>query len=315
MRSTVFRFHERDFMRLARCMLVPSLIAIALTGCSNSIIDIVPNRNQLDTLETIISPGIVMKLNGMRESYAPKDTVSGGIILANFDDTSTFKVNFPIWPGWSLQVFDQDGNFVGGGPEIVSFTDVQYDLAKGQSHFYDTFWSMQTFSKAKYGAKFLAFPGRYQLRFRLSGNARLNDKFLTKWITVQEADSFSCFGFKNSYEQYGYAVLDFAIRNRSSAPLTYAFAGAPKAEFAILDFPARHDTLAKQTVALNFNRIVIPSRSDSLLFSYRFDKLQPSLSNLHGTHIILLQIHFKCQEVSLADYIYFEPNAGVLPDG
>ncbi|HPI37588.1 MAG TPA: hypothetical protein PK397_06555 [Ignavibacteriaceae bacterium] len=270
-----------------------SLVLIILfTGCENSVNNSNPfnTSSSLDTLERNITSGVRFTLNGLKDSYNFGDNLTGTITLTNYNDTAAFMVYFPIWPAWGLDVYDENMNFVGGGPESISFIDVRYELKKGESNVCDVYWSKTTYSKAKYGVSFPAFSGKYLLKFSLSGNNNFHDKYLTKWITVNENGKQDPVIFQNTYDQWDVAILDLALRNRFSKELTYSFKSEPKAELTIIDYPAGQDTVYQKDIWFSDTKFTIPGKKDTLLFSYHLDKRDSILIKLDGTYKILLKL-------------------------
>ncbi len=261
-------------------------------GCKNSVDDSGSSniKSSLDTLERNITPGVKYSLSGLKNNYNLSDNLTGKITLTNHNDTTAFKVVFPIWPAWGLDVYDEKMNFVGGGPEGVSFIDVRYELKKGESNVYDVYWSKNTFSRAKYGVSFPANAGNYLLKYRLSGNSNFYSKELTKWITINETGKQDPIIFQNTYDQWDVAILDLVLRNRFSKELSYTFKNAPVAKLIIVNYPAEQDTVYQKDILFSNNKFTVPGKTDTLLISYNLNKRDSILIKLDGTFKLLLKM-------------------------
>lgn len=268
------------------------VIFSGLFGCKSSVTDsdnsIKPSV--LDTLDRYVTSGVKFSLIGLKDVYTSDDRLTGKIVITNISDTSVFKVNFPIWPAWGLEIYDENMNFVGGGPEGVSFVDVIYQLHPGESYEYDVYWTKTTYCKVKYGVSFPAFAGRYLMKFRLSGNANFYEKYLTKWITISETGKQDPIVFQNTYDQWDVAILDLALRNRFSNDISYTFKNQAIATLTIVDYPGEQDTVYQKEIMFSANTFIVPGKKDTLLFSYHLNKRDSTLINLDGTYKILMKL-------------------------
>jgi len=286
--------------------LILSLLIIVF-GCNENINNseiVRPNFPFADTLECDVTTGVKMKLININDIYEIDNPLTCQIILSNLSDTSAFPVYFPIWPAYSFTVYDENNLGIGGGPESVSFTDVRYDLNIGDSYTYDVWWSKNTYSKVKYSIKFPAFTGDYVLKFELSGNTNFKNKYLYKWINIQESGEQSIFRFQNSYEQAYISILDMAMRNRFSSEVIYHFKDRAEVMLYIISTTTQ-DTVFSKSVPFSDSSFKVPALSDTLLFSYRLDKTDQQFQNLNGLYDIIAEIKFIEKNISLKDYISF----------
>ena len=281
------------------------MLAFACKDQGSNLVPEPPISGSLDTLQTAITQNANMKLTGLKDSYDLREHLVGKITVTNVSDTNSLVVVYPIWPAWYLRVYDENGKYVGGGPDVLSFIEVRYQLALGQSYTYDVYWSKNTPSTAKYGIDLPAPVGKYLLSFGLDGNVAFSDKRLSKWVTISESDSPSCIAFKTTFDQWDLAILDFVIRNRYSTALTYHFQGNPIVTLRIVSYPDGQDTVYSDTLHFQNSAIVLEGRQDTLLFSYRLDKTLPQFATLNGTYKAIAHTVFTEREVNLSDFVVF----------
>ncbi len=291
------------------------VLVIALTisvslffGCKDTVTENQPLKPvpiYTDTLEATVSEGVIMKLSGVADTFRIKDRLSGLITLTNISDTNKFKVIFPIWPAWKVYVFDEKNKYVGSGPDGVSFIGLNYELSKGQSAYYEVYWSKNTFASVPGYVVLPAFNGKYKLEFTLSGNNKFYNKKVVKWVTIADQDTLTCFTFIERSNDFNYTLLDFGVRNRSENEFTLNVQDEHKAELQLTNVYNTEEIYFKDTFDVQTDKYIIQGKSDSLLFSYRLDKTLSQFTSFRGPYFLFIKIKFKEEAVLLREIVGF----------
>lgn len=279
-----------------------------ISSCKNYVNNPEPTESKftyVDTLERNITDGIKIQLKNISDNYDINDTLQGQITLSNISDTTKFSVYFPIWPAYSLRVYDEKMNIVGGGPEVVSLVDVRYTLNIGDIHKYEISWSKNTSVNAMYGGILPACTGHYLLVFKLDGNVEFNNETLSKWIYIKPSGEQTCCDLHEiGSDQYDMAMYSLAMRNRFSTEVLYHFKDKPESNIYLIDANNK-DTVNVDTIKFTNMTLKLAPKTDTLLFSYRLYKTEEKYRNLNGDYIVMVVIHFVEKDFELKRYTRF----------
>ena len=192
--------------------IVLAVLFAASPGCSGTW-----DSSHPDTLAQVVDDGIVLRLEGLRDTYTLDDTVSGAIVLVNQSSEEPFFLQTGSLERitWSIARRDNPQ------PEFYEPTvglpvEWRDTLDRGDTIATGVRWRQETCYPAMPSLYYMkAFSGEYRLRGEMWGNPHLQDRILTKSFRItEEGDSLaSCLVWHFSKDSLNF---DFVVRNRTS---------------------------------------------------------------------------------------------------
>ena len=137
----------------------------------------------LDTLSRYVTPGIVIRLDSLRDLYASHEHFQGRLILINISDVNALPIYTPNYPPFEWNVRNLDSNdYVASNTEFLSFEYVD-TLAIGDTTMFSLAWG-QVYTVSDSLLHDLYVPlGRYLYTVSMKGNSKFRP--LTKYFEIR----------------------------------------------------------------------------------------------------------------------------------
>jgi hypothetical protein len=277
---------------------IGSLLILAI-GCSDSDHPPVAPGDQvpLDSLAVIVAPGVMQRLDGLRNSYSLDDTITWSVSLVNFDSWFPFHTFSSVEPPWWWSIYPLDSNVgIFHEPSITMPSFWEYDLAPGDTLAYNLMWRLDAYYPPD-GHPHLqylkAFSGHYLLKAALGANT----KFLTKHIVIEETGN-PLSGLASSRYSSDSILIDLVIRNRVTNQQEHFLDDPYPVAVFFTDLLNSQDTVLSRNFALPYSSIVLRGHRDTVLFSFKAARTDSMFANLHGSYYVGMTLRMRERELA-----------------
>jgi hypothetical protein len=277
---------------------IGSLLILAI-GCSDSDHRPVAPGDQvsLDSLAVIVAPGVMQRLDGLRNFYSLDDTITWSVSFINFDSWFPFHTFSSVEPPWWWSIYPLHSNAgIFHEPSILMPSFWEYDLAPGDTLAYNLMWDLDVYYPPD-GHPHLqylkAFSGHYLLNTALGANT----KFLTKHIVIEElGDPLS--SLASSRFSSDSILIDLVMRNRVTVQQEHFLDDPYPVTVLFTRLLNQRDTALSRSFALPYSSIMLPGHRDTVLFSFKASKTDSMFANLHGSYYVGMKLRMRDRELA-----------------
>ena len=173
------------------------LLGVFLTGCELGMDPL--SEEELYPDRIYVKKGVYLKLEGIQDSYALQDTISGEMILVNEHNSEGLYIHVSSNPPLgNFQITDQNDILQYFYPWIRGLDDFKTDLLPGDTLKVNIWWCQEINPSDVIPGGLQIFAGNYKFSGGFWGNELLDDKELVKWIEItEEGDPISSIAFRH----------------------------------------------------------------------------------------------------------------------
>jgi hypothetical protein len=288
----------------------PILLVVPLIGLLVSCDDLGDPLPQLppsalqDTLSFEVSQGIILRLDGIGETYTLDDTVTGTMSLINF----TSIVPLPLFT-WNLP---PDSYFLSRlglpaayyyYPDFIEPAEWHDTLDVGETLTFGIRWPLIAFTDSYQSSNLKAFSGIYRIQVGLGGNPALAGRRLTKFFRVTDSGDPTSVGL-NRRGPSDSLLMDLVLRNRIGNQQQYHIDRPDPVQLVFLD---HGDTVFNRSYSLPYSNLVLPPHSDSILFRLQVARSDTMFSGMHGGFHLWVVLKLREREFIPRDTFVFFP--------
>ncbi len=278
-------------MKTASAAFFSIVSALVLLGCENSSLVSGDAGSLVDTLSYQVTSGIVLSLDGFKDTYTLDDSLIATLRLRNITDPTPLPLAFYGSPPHSISIYpvgSDDPIFF--YPQAIGFADWTDTLRLGDSLTYYCLWSQNTWdSKAITWTDLKAFAGVYKIVVHLAGSPLLKG-YLTKFVTISSDGNPLSAWARVDYKSTDSVRVDFIVRNRINSSSPFLPVGPSPME---VFFVHRSDTLVSLTYPLAYSAQSLAPLSDNNVFRFAVSKTDTTFSSLNGAFDMRFVIHLQ----------------------
>ncbi len=291
-------------------MRCPILLTLPLISLLVSCDDLGDPAGQLppaalqDTLSLEVSPGIILRLDGIGHTYTLDDTVRGTMRLINFASIVPMPLYTPSQPphGYFLSRLDPPAAYY-HYPDFIQPATWQDTLDLGETLTFGMWWPSIAFTSSSQSSDLKAFSGIYRLQIGLGGNPALAGRRLTKFFRLTENGDPVSVGL-NRRGPSDSLLMDLVLRNRIGNPQSYHIDRPDPVQLVFLD---HGDTVFNRSYSLPYSNLVLPPHSDSILFRIQVARSDTMFSGMHGGFHMWIVLRLREREFTPRDTFVFFP--------
>jgi hypothetical protein len=255
-----------------------------------------PDFRSSDTLAQEISDGVILRLDGVKDTYTLDDTLRGVVVLANLASGGPLFLWTPsqarmTWTVGRLHISQPEHR----DPTSVQPMTWQDTLEVGDSLCTRLEWRQETFNLVTPSSHELkAFSGTYRMRIEMWGNVLLQNRLLTKsfQITDEGEPLSSCVVQDRSDDSLSF---DLVVRNRTSRFLEYPIVDTLPVK---MHFQPRSDTALSLSYSVPFSTLRLSPHSDNVVFRLRLSRTDRMFERFKG-QMLRLRCIFRLRDREL----------------
>lgn len=275
-----------------KCWII--VFSVFLVHCELGM-DPIPEEN-LYPDRVYVKKGIYLKLEGIQDSYALQDTISGKMILVNEHNSKGLDIHVGGLPWGNFLITNQIGILQYFYPMIKTLESYDIILLPGDTLNVSIRWDLETnaIDLIPYGLG--VYAGNYKFSGHFEGNELLDDKELVKWIEItEEGDPISPIAFRH-YEAEDSFKISFTVRNRISTIQVFDL----KDDYPFLYFLVSSSGL-DTVMHTRFDEVpgygeqlILDSKSETTIYCFEISEDDPELAELSGLYYVTFLI--RCEE-------------------
>jgi hypothetical protein len=257
-----------------------------------------------DTLSLEVSQGIILRLDGIGDTYTLDDTVTGMMSLINQASIVPMPLHTPSLPpnSYFLSRVDPPAAFY-YYPDYIEPAEWRDTLDLGDTLRFGVTWPTITLTSSPETSNLKAFSGTYRLLVAVGGNPAFAGRRLTKFFRVTENGDPVSVGLIRRGPSDS-LLIDLLLRNRIENQQSYHIDRPDPVQLVFLD---HGDTVFNRSYSLPYSNVVLPPHSDSTLFRLQVARSDTMFAGMHGGFHLWIVLRLREREFSPRDTFVFFP--------
>ena len=237
-----------------------------------------PPSRSLDTLSRNVTPGIVLRVDSLKDEYALDESISAQLRLINIGDTAKLVVHTGNFPPYTWHVNSMDSANVVAYPTIIFPAEFRDTLGRGDTLTFSFNWPQTPTDLNTIYSGLKATSGKYRMVVVMSGNSLFQP--LHKYFTINEVGEPMSVILGRDFTYSDSIIVALVARNRTTRTMSYTYLNPGQIEMSLVK---AQDTLLYRTFSTSLENVTFGPRSTVNLFRFSIAKSDTSMHGFKGT--------------------------------